>query len=536
MKNRFAATFVLLATLLLASCAAPISIEKIAIKTPVGNYEEVPLSHALREFEAGKAARDPMASCGHFLECARLAGDLAVAGEPGALALYNQATGLLVGRLEESNALPWNREITLGGGATLRGKREPGAPPMARRYINVASLKFAGEYASIHAARPGVGAPLIAIEPDDQNFRSTYGMRQFSKELTAVLRFDSEKSATLELHDPLDTDTISIAGHRPRLAADFSAPVSMQLSIHRPDKLGFVRLLNPQKYSDTAQLTRLQAYDKRRTPVLFVHGLDSTPATWTLMYHSLMQDPMIRKNYQFWVFSYPSGYPYPYAASLLRKELDGVRRAFPGSKDMVIIGHSMGGMISRLMVTDADDTIWRAMFGSPPAETMIGGHSLEILEDSVVFNHRTEIDTAIFMATPHKGSELSNHFIGRLFSRLIRLPTFITDTRNVIASILTADEASLQLERAPNSIDTLSPNNRFVREVNNLPIAPGVTYHSIIGDRGKGDTPDSSDGVVAYWSSRLDGAASEKIVPSGHGPHRHPEGIAEVARILRERL
>lgn len=535
-KNRFAATHALLATLLLASCAAPISFQQIAIKTPVGNYQEVPLSNALRELEAGKTARNPMASCGHFFECARLAGELAVAGEPGALALYNQATGLLLGRLEAIRALPWNREITLGGGATLRGKREPGAPPVARRYVNVASLKFDGVLASVRAARPGVGAPLIAIEPKDENYRSNYGPPEFHKALTAVLRFDSSKSATLELHDPLDTESIFIAGHNPRLAADFSAPVSMQLSIYRPDKLGLVRLINPQKYSDTARLTRLQEYDDRRTPVLLVHGLDSTPATWTLMYHSLMQDREIRKNYQFWVFSYPSGYPYPYSASLLRKELEGVRRAFPGSKDMVIVGHSMGGMIARLMVTDAEDRIWRAMFGKRPAKTRIGGHSLEVLEDAVLFDNRSEIDTAIFMATPHRGSELSTHFIGQLLSRLIRLPTFITDTRNVIASILTADEASLQLDRAPNSIDTLSPNNRFVREVNRLPIAPGVTCHSIIGDRGKDDTPDSSDGVVAYWSSHLHGAASEKIVPSGHAPHRHPEGIKDVGRILKERL
>jgi hypothetical protein len=123
-----------------------------------------------------------------------------------------------------------------------------------------------------------------------------------------------------------------------------------------------------------------------------------------------------------------------------------------------------------------------------------------------------------------------------MFSRLVRMPTFIADTRNAVASVLTVDTASLQLDRAPNSIDTLSPNNRFVREVNKLPIAPGITYHSIMGDRGKGDTPDSSDGVVPYWSSHLDGAASEKIVPSGHSAHENPEGIEEVRRILNSRL
>jgi pimeloyl-ACP methyl ester carboxylesterase len=526
----------LLATLALASCSAPISFQKVVIKAPVGNFQEAPLADALRELEAGKGAKDPLISSGHFLECARLAGNLALSGESGALALYNQATGLLVERLDESQLLPWGQPITLGGNYTLHGKREPGAPEIERQYLNVDSLKFDGVYASIRAVRPGVGAPLVAISAKNSRARMSYETEQAHKALTAVLRFNSKTSAILELHDPLEVEKISIAGRNPDLAADFSAPISMYMSVARPDKLGLIRLLNPQKYSDTARLTRLQDYDRERTPVLFVHGLDSTPATWTLMYHSLMNDPVIRENYQFWVFSYPSGYPYPYSASLLRKELDGVRRRFPDSKNMIIVGHSMGGMISRLMVTDAGDQIWRKMFGKSPAETRIRGASRDILEEAVVFNHRDEIDTAIFIAAPHRGSELSNHFIGRMFSRLVRLPTFITDTRNVIASVATADEASLQLDRAPNSIDTLSPNNRFVREVNKLPIAPGITYHSIMGDRGKGNTPDSSDGIVPYWSSRMDGAASEKIVPSGHSAHENPEGIEEVRRILKSRL
>jgi hypothetical protein len=42
-------------------------------------------------------------------------------------------------------------------------------------------------------------------------------------------------------------------------------------------------------------------------------------------------------------------------------------------------------------------------------------------------------------------------------------------------------------------------------------------HHSIIGDRGKGDTPNSSDGVVPYWSSHLATAKSEKIVPGLFG-------------------
>jgi hypothetical protein len=108
-----------------------------------------------------------------------------------------------------------------------------------------------------------------------------------------------------------------------------------------------------------------------------------------------------------------------------------------------------------------------------------------------------------------------------------------TRPRDSFVSILTVDPAALQLNRLSNSIDTLAPNGRFVMEINKFPIAPGIPFHSIIGDRGKGDTPNSSDGVVAYWSSHLDGAQSELIVPANHSAPRNPQAIAEVRRILK---
>lgn len=104
------------------------------------------------------------------------------------------------------------------------------------------------------------------------------------------------------------------------------------------------------------------------------------------------------------------------------------------------------------------------------------------------------------------------------------------------ASVVQEDPGVMKLKRMPNSIDTLSPNDPFVKIMNALPLAKGVPYHSIIGDRGRGDTPNSSDGVVPYWSSHVGGAKSEKIVPSGHGANQHPKGIAEVVRILKEHI
>jgi pimeloyl-ACP methyl ester carboxylesterase len=302
------------------------------------------------------------------------------------------------------------------------------------------------------------------------------------------------------------------------------------------DKLGLARLLRPSRYNDTANLNFLQPYDAKRIPVLMVHGLQDTPASFAPMYFKLLQDPEIRKNYQFWVFSYPSGYPYPYSASLLRRELDEVNREYPGHKNMVIIGHSMGSLLSRLMVTDVGDKLWFRAFGKSPAETKFTGQSRKLLLDSLVFSDRKEIDRALFFSGPHRGSILASNWIGRTASRLVKTPALVADIRNAVFSAATSDIAGLTMQSAPNSIGTLSPTNPFVVEINKHPITPRVPYHSIVGDRGKGDTPDSSDGVVAYWSSHLDGAASEKIVPSGHSSHQNTEGIEEARRILKLHL
>jgi triacylglycerol esterase/lipase EstA (alpha/beta hydrolase family) len=132
------------------------------------------------------------------------------------------------------------------------------------------------------------------------------------------------------------------------------------------------------------------------------------------MIDSLRNDPWIREHYQFWFYSYPSGYPYPYSAALFRHDLDGIDRAFPNHKRVMLIGHSMGGMICRLMITDAGDKIWRDFFSTPPAKTPLASDTRKLLEESLVFNHRPDVQRVIFISTPHRGSKLASGWIGRI--------------------------------------------------------------------------------------------------------------------------
>ena len=159
------------------------------------------------------------------------------------------------------------------------------------------------------------------------------------------------------------------AGHSFPLAADFTAPIAVLLAQQNPQKLELSRLLHPGNTAEPARLARPQPYDPNKTVVLIIHGLMDSPATWVPMLNHLRADEQIRRNYQFWFYSYPSGYPYPHSAAILRRELDAIESRFPLRKKMVVIGHSMGGCISRLLITDTGDKLWREIFQTPPDET-----------------------------------------------------------------------------------------------------------------------------------------------------------------------
>ncbi len=514
--RHFAAALV---ALLLVSCSAPVSVHPTKPIPPAGAVEKV-------------------ADTEHRLASIREAFQQYASGDSSALIRYNYEVARLIEDLGKHKVDPWSVPLVLSGSSgikTLKTTFPADIDPTESKLFPADFLKFRGKYAHEQSIVQGVGAPMVAVK----SFAGL-GHRVFRKDLplrnlTAVVRFDGDV-ATLNLIDPYQTEVTQFAGSNRTLSADYSAAVMLGMSKARIDKLGIRRLIWPARYDDTTHLNFLQPYDPKRIPVLMVHGLDSTPATFAPLYFKLLEDPKIREHYQFWIFSYPSGYAYPYSASLLRRELDAVQSEFPENKEIIIIGHSMGTLLARLMVTDAGEELWVDTFGKSVSETKISGRSRDRLESTLVFEKRPEINRAIFISGPHRGSELAADWVGRLFTRLIRLPGTIADIRNAVVSAATVDPSALMIADSPNSIATLDPTNPFVEAINKIPVAPNVTFHSIMGDRGKGDTPDSSDGVVPYWSSHLDGAASEKIVPSGHPAHQHPVGIEEVQRILIDHL
>ncbi|HEY5752611.1 MAG TPA: alpha/beta fold hydrolase [Chthoniobacterales bacterium] len=516
----------------LAACAPLVS-----VKTQRPAF--VPVAAAAA---ADKAPRDdPLAVLGRQLTAARAAAATLQKNpaDGNARRTYNYSVARALETIQSNQLNPWDAPLKVpgpDGEYILAAKIRPGSEYNPGNYTIVPTdtVRIGGKYFTERDTEAGVGAPIVAVgRGQAAKYRETFAMPRVYISRTAVIRFH-RYHAQFEFIDPFSTDTFEMNGRRQPLAADFSTFMAMAMARERPDRLGLIRMLRPARFSDTARLTRLQPYDPARIPVLFVHGLQDTPASWAPMVNSLLADPQIRKRYQFWVYSYPSGYPYPYSASLLRKELDAVAKAFPNHKKIVLVGHSMGGIISRLMVTDAGDRLWRIYFGESPTETKYVGPTRKIAEDALIFNHRPDVSRVVFICAPHRGSLLASNWIGRLGSRLIKPPQLFTDIRNAAFSLITADPGALKVNGLPNSIDTLAPNNRFVREINKIPITPGIPYHTILGDRGRGDSPNSSDGVVPYWSAHLDDAESEDIVPAWHTALSNPKTIEDVRRILKQ--
>jgi pimeloyl-ACP methyl ester carboxylesterase/predicted GNAT family acetyltransferase len=454
-----------------------------------------------------------------------------------ALRDYNFAVARIFSVVRDAGLDPWTHPMRIGanGEFTLTWKRDPRPQWNLALYKLVPSdeLNIRGTYVKDHVIKAGIGAPLVAERAlSAQEARELFAPPYVCYGVTATAQFEGSR-CVISIHDPLASESVTVDGHTYPLAADYTAPDAVLLAKEKPQKLGFVRLLRPQEYADTFRVARLEPYNPNKIVLLFIHGLMDTPVTWVPMLNNLEADPVIRNNYQIWFYSYPTGYPYPYSAVILRQELDAIEKKFPPHRKMVVVAHSMGGCITDTLIRDPGDKLWLSGFGKPPNEVKMPAKSKHLLEEALIFKHRPEIKAVIFMSTPHRGSDLASNWIGRIGSMLVKTPSRLASIAPVLHQDLTADPAALQLKRFPNSVDTLAPNNRFVVAINKIPYTPGIPYYSIIGDRGRGDSPNSSDGVVPYWSSHLAGAKKEFIVPCGHGSPQNPQAIADVHGILK---
>lgn len=376
----------------------------------------------------------------------------------------------------------------------------------------------------------GKGAPILKGQPGV----TVAGMVRAA---TAIVKCEGGH-AVLEFYDTLQSDHRKISGKVVPLAADFSAPGAVFVSRGKNRSIDVQAMFFSKQKLHEAGLFQFQPYDPKKIPVVFVHGLLSRPAAWTQATNQLLADPEIRKRYQFWYFLYPTGLPVWASAALLRTEIDRFREAVdPDRKDanldrMVLVGHSMGGLISSLMIRGGGRHLWSQFSNKNLDQVAFSPEVKARVRRLVYFSPRKDIAKVIFVATPHRGSPLALRPLAGFFANLIQLPFAPrgADQKEILSAM--RDDVRNLFVAPANSIRFLKAKSPLLMSILNLPLSKRVAYYSIIGDRGLGNSPASSDGVVPYWSSHLDGAVSEKIVPSGHGANENPEGIEEIRRIL----
>lgn len=426
--------------------------------------------------------------------------------------------------------------------AITPGSRETLDPRQTTKLIPSRSIRIKGLRERITVEGAGVpyvawfakGSPALAGQPSaDQT--------GLSIPATALVSF-TRKGAELTFYRRLQKESVVRNGRKETLAADFSAPIAYLLSQGKNSAIDIQALVFSDSNFKHTGLLQIDEYDPKKIPVVFVHGLLCRPEAWTPAVNQLLADPEIRSRYQFWFFLYPTGLPVWWSAAKLRSELDRFRSTVdpdhknPNLDRIVLVGHSMGGLISSLVVRKGGEDLWKQFTDTPPEKLKISNAAKENLAKIINFEPREDINRVIFVATPHQGSQLALNPVAEFFSNLVRLPTIATSNdRFVMVSAIRNNMRDLFVAPA-NSIRFLRAKSPLLLSILKLPMSQRVTYHSVIGDQGKGDAPHSSDGVVPYWSSHLPNAKSEKVVPSGHGANEDPEGIEEIRRILRLHL
>ena len=402
--------------------------------------------------------------------------------------------------------------------------------------------------------RYGLGVPLIAVRrtPDKAEGVERFYPGEMAFPLTAVLRPDrplrdasnanveAVRQCTIDLVDPVQKRTVGTGADAIPIEADITTPVAYMWSRSDLDDYRWTGLLRPGngKARDHAGLMLLRPYEPGKIPVVMVHGLLSTPLAWIPMLNELLRDPAIHDRYQFLLYMYPTGMPIPIAAAGLRDALEEARAQFvPGDTtgafdQMVLLGHSMGGLLSHAMAVRSEDKFWQ-INSDVAFDDIIGPPNvLAELKHYTFFDWCPYVRCVVFLATPHHGSDYSRKFVGKLGSNLIAEPDQYTKLLSQLVK-QNPDKFPARFRRLPTSIETLDPDSPVLNAILQMPRNPDAQFHSIIGSLKADGVASTTDGVVPYRSAHLDGVP-EKVVRSDHGVQKDPEAIREVKRILLE--
>jgi triacylglycerol esterase/lipase EstA (alpha/beta hydrolase family) len=518
-------SLILLAALLLCHCGAP---------------------------QPPQCRRVPMASrapAGSLIASARK--DWATLGDPSrksqwpaAQASYNTAVARLFDQLccgpgdWHSRAARLGTRIAPAGGPQVDLEKLDAVFPASR--VNAHKVAH-------HQTTDGVGVPAVGWKKT-----TAVGIKRaphllpngLPYNITALLEFDRSGNPVWQFSKRWLYDDLTIGNASHTLAADWTASNAFYWQMCQLDDLKIQNVILPDRFSEEIGLYFLQPYDPEKIPLVFVHGLVSSPDAFKNIINDLAPEPWFRARYQVWLFNYPTGNPWLYSGMRFRQEINAAcahartRGDDTNLNKMVIVGHSMGGLVSRSSVTEPGTKFYDAVFKAPLQQLRVSAPVRKLIEDATLYQPLKEPERVVFLAVPHRGSPLATLKVSVWISHLIRLPKKLTvelldATAQGVNNAMKGDQAKPDM---PNSISSLSPKDKSNLALSSMPLPRRIKFHSVIGDRGRGDLPNSSDGVVPYWSSHVGPVESELIVPSNHSVPGNDQAAAEVKRILKLHL
>lgn len=408
--------------------------------------------------------------------------------------------------------------------------------------------KYVPRGVSVRNRSSGAGLPLIgiAIKSDKDSTAPVLPLTAFLRIQGGLAGLDAgTATATLELYSALDSNTITVENRVLPLGTDTTTPLAYKMEGSDFFDLNLSAFLGrePNKIPDGLYIR--DGYQRGKIPVVLVHGTASSPVWWVEMLNTLTADAQIREKYQFWYFVYTSNKGIVISAAELRDALRAkVNLVDPEGKDdalqqMVVIGHSQGGLLTKLTAVDSGDKLLRAMTGKDIDALKLKKESKAKIQRLFYVEPLPFVKTVIFMSTPHRGSFQSKRWVRALLRRLVTLPANIVQSSQEYFEYISDDVKrvmGIDKKTILTSADGMSPDSPMLKTLAEIPLAPRVDGHSIIAVLGDGDPTQGDDGVVKYSSAHLEGMQSEFIVNSDHSSQLNPLAIDEVRRILVERL
>lgn len=498
---------------------------------------------------------DPSAT-GMFLEACMLAwqaiGETAAIGGPNheqAGAVYHDSLKQLVESSQQFGQLDPHRGlqiVTAAGPAEIPIQYHGFAwqPEDFNQWLPVGD--YEDERLARKHQRTGWGVPLVIVRQREADERFMTRSLPFSA--TVLLRPATNAIAgadppstphVLEVFNPLAVKTLPKEdGQSTPLAADLSAPIAW-LNQNSPH-LNYQAFLHPDRQHVGGQLIMLEPYQAGKIPVIFVHGLLSDPLTWTGLINELRASDWFNERYQVWVFGYATGRPFLRSAADMRRECGDAFATLakdnpdPALQRAVLVGHSMGGLVSKLLVTHSDTVLWNSFAQRPLESLQTDEVTHRYLSDLFFFQPLPFVQRAVFIGTPHGGSPVAREWIGRLASHLVtrshdfadEYEAFLEQNRHAIHPFFA--------QHIPTSVDMLEPQDPVLQAMRRLPVAPHVRLHSVIGNGHTMLVGGPADGVVPVDSARHDRVESEILVAATHQHlQTHPDTVQEVLRILR---